>query len=209
MTIRTFAITCIAAMTLPAYTLADDQADAAQGDKQKKIKPIVIKTVEIEIKGGLKLKFPENWKRGKPSNSMRLAQFAIPAAKGDKEEGELTLFYGFGGGAKANIERWISQFHATDRESKIEAGAIESGKYFLVEISGTFKKSVGPPRAGQSKPASGYRMLGVILSIEGKRPYFLKLVGPDKTIAAQGTALRAGFGADSKKEKEVKFESLK
>ena len=196
-------IICLAALlAVPALTQADNNAaDKPESPKTK------IKTVQVEIKGGLKLTVPENWKQSQPESRLRLAQFAIPAAEGDDEEGELALFnFGFGGSAKANIDRWVEQFQAEEREVKITEGATDTGKYFFVDISGTYNKPVGPPIARQSKPASGYRMLGVILGIEDKGIYFLKMTGQDKTVAAQASALRASFSADAKKEKEVNLD---
>lgn len=198
-------ILSLAILTVSHAAQADDKT-ADKPDAKKK----EVKTVEVEIKGGLKLNVPENWKQSKPSSRLRLAQFAIPKAKDDTEDGELALFnFGAGGGAKANIERWVGQFHATEREVKVKEGALETGRYFFVEISGTYNKPIGPPIARQTKAAPGSRMLGVILGVEDKGIYFFKMTGPDKTVAAQTAALKKSFGADVKKEKEVDLDKLR
>ena len=206
MTTRITSILCLAALlALPHLSMAEDKASDKPDANAKEVK-----TVEVEIKGGLKLNVPETWKQGKPSSRLRLAQFAIPAAKGDTEEGELALFnFGAGGSAKANIDRWIGQFQPDEREVKVKEGATETGKYFFVEITGTYMKPIGPPIARQSKAAPGSRMLGVILGIEDKGIYFFKMTGPDKTVAAQTAALKTSFGADAKKEKEVELDKLR
>jgi gluconolactonase len=206
MTTRISSLVCLATLlTIPTFTLADDKA-ANKPEAKKK----AVKTVEVEIKGGLKLNVPENWKQTKPSSRLRLAQFAIPKVKGDTEDGELALFnFGPGGGAKANIDRWVGQFHATERAVKVKEGALETGRYFFVEISGTYDKPIGPPIARQKKASPGSRMLGVILGIEDKGIYFLKMTGPDKTVAAQAAALRKSFGGDAKKEKEVALDEVR
>lgn len=199
--------TLVALLAIPVVVQGDDKAadDAKAQDKETKVK-----TVEVELKGGLKLNVPENWKQSKPSSRLRLAQFSIPAAKGDEEEGELAIFnFGFGGGAKANIERWIGQFQPDDREVSVKEGAIEAGRYFFVEITGTYKKPIGPPIAQQTKAAPGSRMLGVMLGVEDKGIYFLKMTGPDKTVEQQAQALRAAFSADADKEKEVNLDELR
>jgi hypothetical protein len=194
-------------LTVSLVAQADEKAADKPEAKAKETKAVETKTVEVEIKGGLKLNVPETWKQGKPSSRLRLAQFAIPAVKGDTDEGELALFnFGAGGSAKANIDRWIGQFQSDEREVKIKEGDIETGKYFFVEITGTYNKPIGPPIAGKTTAAPGSRMLGVILGIEDKGIYFLKMTGPDKTVAAEATALRKSFGADGKKEKEVDFD---
>lgn len=191
-------------LTVSLVAQADDKTVDKPGKKKE------IKTVEVEIRGGLKLNVPENWKQSKPSSRLRLAQFAIPKMKGDSEDGELALFnFGAGGGAKANIDRWVGQFQATEREVKVKEGMLETGRYFFVEISGIYNKPIGPPIARQTKAAPGSRMLGVILGIEDKGIYFFKMTGPDKTVAAQASALKKSFGADAKKEKEVKLDELR
>lgn len=196
-------LVCLATLlAIPAFTQAEDKASDKADAKKKEVK-----TVEVEIKGGLKLNVPETWKQSKPSSRLRLAQFAIPKVKGDTDDGELALFnFGAGGSAKANIDRWIDQFQSVEREVKVTQGEIEAGKYFFVEITGTYNKPIGPPIARQTKAAPGSRMLGVILGIEDKGIYFFKMTGPNKTVAAQATALRKSFGADGKKEKEVDFD---
>ena len=184
------------------------QAEDKTADKPARKKET--KTIEVEIKGGLKLNVPETWKQSKPSSRLRLAQFTIPKLKGDAEDGELALFnFGAGGGAKANIDRWVGQFQANEREVKVKEGALETGRYFFVEISGTYNKPIGPPIARQTKAAPGSRMLGVILGIEDKGIYFFKMTGPDKTVAAQASALKNSFGADAKNEEEVDLDELR
>jgi gluconolactonase len=155
-----------------------------------------------------KLKFtvPRAWKQEEPSNSLRLAQFKIPAVKGDAEPAELVVSPPIGGTARQNIERWIAQFEPAGRTSKMTKGTSPQGEYLFVELSGTFKKPDGPPILGRSKPAPGYRMYGVILTVKGGGNYFLKLTGPDKTVAAQSEALRTAFGAKAGDETEYKLE---
>ena len=203
---RICSLICLTTLLTVSLVAQADETATGKPDKEAK----EIKTVEVEIQGGLKLNVPETWKQSKPSSRLRLAQFAIPVVKGDKEEGELALFnFGAGGSAKANIDRWIDQFQSDEREVKVKEGALETGKYFFVEITGTYKKPVGPPIARQSEDAPGSRMLGVILGIEDKGIYFFKMTGPDKTVAAQTAALKKSFGADEKKEKEVKLDELR
>jgi hypothetical protein len=206
MTTRISSLICLATvLAISTFAQADEKA-ADKAEAKKK----AVKTVEVELRGGLKLKFPEDWKSGKPANSLRLAQFAIPAAKGDKEEGELALFnFGPGGSAKANIDRWVGQFQTAERKVNVKQGVTKTAKYFVVEITGTYNKSDGPPINRQTIPTPGSRMLGVILGIEDKGIYYLKMTGPDKTVAVQGTALRASFGADAKQEKEVALDELR
>ncbi|MBP89130.1 MAG: hypothetical protein CMJ64_20840 [Planctomycetaceae bacterium] len=152
--------------------------------------------------GAITLKTPANWKQSKPSSRLRLAQFAIPAVEGDKEGAELAIFaFGAGGGVKANVDRWIGQFATEGRKAKTTSGKSKFGEYVIVEIGGTYKKPVGPPIRGKTEPTPNARMLGVILAIDGKGNYFLKMTGSDKTVRAAAGAFRASFGGDAGSEK--------
>ncbi|QDU51922.1 hypothetical protein [Gimesia panareensis] len=160
------------------------------------------KTNDVKIKD-ITLKVPADWKSAPPSNRLRLAQFEIPAVKGDKEPAELVIssFGGTGGGVAANVSRWIGQFNSEGRKAKVSQGEAKDGKYVIVDISGTYNKSIGPPILRKTEAVPNSRMIGVILAVEGKAYYFLKLTGPDKTVAAAADALRTSFGASAKDEK--------
>ena len=84
----------------------------------------------------------------------------------------------------------------------ISSGDSKRGKYIFVELSGTYLKSVGPPIAGKKEKVPDSRVLAVILVVEQKGVYYLKMVGSDKTVAAQAKSLRAAFGAKAEDEKE-------
>ncbi len=179
-------------------------AATEKSDKDDKTKPE--ETVDTKI-ADLDLKVPKSWKQSDAPRAMRLATFEIPAAEGDKENGELAVssFAGGGGGVDANISRWVGQFSAEGREAAVHQGKAGKNEYFLVNVSGTFGKTSGPPFASKTTPTPGQRMIGIILNIEGKNVYFLKLTGPDATVAAQKDAVRASIGGDADSEKEYEF----
>lgn len=164
--------------------------------------PAAAQAAEVKL-DALTLTVPAQWQQQRPSNNLRLGQFQIPAVAGDQEPAELGIFnFGFGGGVKENVARWIGQFEPDGREVKITRGASKQGSYVFVDLRGTHKKPIGPPVQQRTQPAPGYRMLGVILAIEGKGNYFLKLVGPEKTVAAAAEAFRTSFGGNAASEKE-------
>ena len=164
------------------------------------------KAVAMKI-GDIELKVPSNWKKEAPSNNLRLAQFVIPAAEGDDDTGELVIssFGGTGGGVKANVERWIGQFENEGRKAKVTHGVSPQGKYVMVDISGIYKKPIGPPIRRQTKSVAGSRMMAVILQVEGKGFYFLKLTGLEKTVEAAAKPLRTSFSGDASKEEPLDF----
>lgn len=179
-------------------------ADSKVVTKQEEAK---VKTNEVEIKD-IKLHIPANWKQSKPSSRLRLAQFEIPATKGDSFKTELQIFNfgGGGGGFDANIKRWVSQFNSTGRKVKTTKGTCPQGNYYLVDITGTYNMSVGPPFLRKTKACEDARMLAVILQVKGnKGNYFLKLPGTETTVEKITKQFRASFGAVEKDEKEYEL----
>ena len=180
-------------------TLDAQEAATVEVEAPKKPK---IETVKFPIEGGnLVLNVPTTWKKMPNANRMRKGTFEIPPAKGDKEPGELTIFNFPGNQVDPNMKRWIGQFSSDGRKSKMVQGKAGKYEYYMVDISGTYNKSVGPPIARKTKPFSNYRMLGVIMPIPGKGMYFLKLAGPDKTIAGELDNLRNSFNGEKEAEK--------
>jgi gluconolactonase len=156
------------------------------------------KTTEVKLKD-LTLKMPATWKLKPSTSRMRLATYTIPAAKGDSAPGELTIFNFAGGGGDvgANISRWVDQFSGEGRSSKVTKGKAGDNDYYFANITGTYRKPVGPPILRKTESAPGYRMAGVILVLQGKGVYYLKLAGPDATIKSQAEAFRKSFGGSS------------
>ena len=171
---------------------------AVAQDKEKATQVVEVKDIKLAV--------PKAWKQEKPSNSFRVAQFKIDAAEGDKDGAELviTQFGGGGGGVDDNVKRWINQFEAKDRKVKVTKGKSTQGEYIVVDATGTYLKPDGPPMAGKTKPTSGSRVLNIMLIVEDKGSYFLKLAGPEKTVAGAATDLRSSFGAKAAGEEEFK-----
>jgi gluconolactonase len=152
--------------------------------------------------GEITLKTPASWKQSEPTSKLRLAQFEIPAAEGDKEAAELAIFsFGGGGGVQANVDRWIEQFQADGRKSKVTTGKSDLGQYVFVDVTGTYKKPVGPPVLGKTEALPGARMLAAILAVEGKGNFFLKLTGENATVSAAAEPFRVSFGGKEADEK--------
>ncbi|MBS0263995.1 MAG: hypothetical protein JSS02_18810, partial [Planctomycetes bacterium] len=171
-------------------------------------KPGAAKTKSVTA-GDVKLTIPETWKqKPKSAGGMRTAEFEVPPVEGDKESGEYVVFFfgkGGAGGVQANVERWIGQVDKEGRKVKIVTGESPNGKYTLVDLSGTYSKTIGPPVAGQKKTLPGWRVINVAVETEGG-PYYLKLDGPAKTITAVEAEFRASFGGKKDTEKEQKAE---
>ena len=202
---RTLARFAVCLLSVPV--LATGASYASPDDASKELLSAEHKTEKTrEVKAkDLTLRIPVSWKQQRPTNSMRLAQFEIPAVKGDKDPGELVFFYfpGGAGGVKANLERWINQFEAKGRKVKLTKGKSTQGNYYLAEVTGAYNKSIGPPRLRQSKRFPGSKLIAVVLKTENAS-YYIKLTGPEKTITSVATQFRSSFGAKAKDEE--KFE---
>ena len=86
-------------------------------------------------------------------------------------------------------------------------GESKQGKYIIVDMTGTYNRSVGPPFRRQTEAVEGYRVINVMLSVtEGRGGnYFLKLSGPKATVEAVAEELRASFGGDISKESDYEL----
>lgn len=184
---------CFVATATPAA--ADDSAGAGA------------KTETVAV-GDLSLAVPATWTKRPPSNRLRLAEFDVPAADGEAGATQVVIsfFGGGGGGVKANVNRWIGQFDAAGREVALVEGTSPQGDYTYLSVTGTFNKPVGPPIMRRTEPLPGARSVAVILAVEGRGNYFLKLAGPADTVDLHADALLASFGADRESETEVAAE---
>lgn len=141
------------------------------------------KGTEVDL-DGLKATTPADWKKEEPSNNFRWMQFRIPHAKDDKDDAELAISKGLGGGAEANVARWKGSFKppagkTIDDTAKVSDVEIGGKKAAYLDVSGTY--NVPFSQKPDSRP--DYRMLAVYY--EGKdNVYTFKLVGPAATVDA-------------------------
>ena len=138
--------------------------------------------------GGVTFDAPAGWTSApKP---MRAANYTIPAAAGDRQNGEMAVYYfgpGQGGGVEANLRRWLGQFVAADGSPLDASDADRSDEQAggmqvtVLDVTGTYLFKPFP-MAPQATPMPGYRMLAAI--VQGPdAPIFFKLTAPAKTAA--------------------------
>ena len=138
--------------------------------------------------GDLRYKAPDGWLTEKPSSAMRVAQYKLPKAEGDNEDASLVVYYfgsTQGGTPQANIDRWISQIQQTDGSSskdkaKTEAMTVNGLKITTVDVVGTYTAEMAPG-SGTKHNDANYRLRAAVIETP-KGNYFLKLVGPAKTV---------------------------
>ena len=143
---------------------------------------------QAQASGDLHYKVPDGWVTGQPSSKMRVAQFKLPKADGDNEDGELVLYYfgaNQGGTAQANIDRWISQLQQADGSSskdkaKTESLTVNGLKITTVDVAGKYTAEMAPG-SGKFYDNADYRLRAAVIET-AKGNYFLKLVGPVKTV---------------------------
>ena len=93
----------VLAFLTAACSPSASESNAADGDKEKG------KGAVVDL-DGLKSTTPGDWKEEAAANKMRYMQFRLPKKGDDKEDAELVIFKGLGGGSKANIDRWKGMF---------------------------------------------------------------------------------------------------
>lgn len=139
------------------------------------------------VASGLSFQAPASWKKAEKLDTMRQAQLAISPAEGDTYPGELVVFAlpGAAGGVEANVQRWQSQFRGKDGQppkADLKTVQGQNVKVSRVELAGDHAPPNFPGRQAQP-PRSNARLLGAIV-ITDDTGYFIRLIGPDKTVKA-------------------------
>ena len=145
------------------------------------------------LASGLTFIPPLGWRSSNPSSSMRVAEFTLPRAAGDADDAQLVVYYfgGSGGSIDANVQRWIGQMQQPDGKAASAAATRETRKVHglivtLVDVSGTYVAETAPGSSERHNEAHYRLRAGVVETPNG--PYFIKLTGPEKTIARWDTA---------------------
>ena len=159
---------------LPLLCLGTLVVLVAGADEPVKTRPVTVGSIRFEA--------PASWNSITPKSTMRKAQLKIDPVAGETTPGDLSI-YVFPEGAgtvQANVERWQAQFKDSDGKTPPVTSKQAKGKNVevtKVSCAGTFTDPFA--NAG---PQKGFRLLGAIVQIPDGG-YYLKLVGPDKTIA--------------------------
>src|SRR5258707_8772055 len=138
--------------------------------------------------GELHYKAPDGWVKEQTTSSMRVAQYKLPRTDGDPEDALLVVYYfgaTQGGAVQANIDRWISQIQQPDGsaskdKAKTQTSTVNGLKVTSVDVSGTYTAAM-TPGSGTTHNDANYRLHTAVIETP-KGNYFLKLVGPAKTM---------------------------
>ncbi len=135
---------------------------------------------------------PAAWKRNpKPSSSFYLAEFTLPHAGKDSEDGRVVVSI-VGGPIESNIDLWKGQIDGAGDNARQEKKEIAGLAVTFLDLSGEYNGQHGQSAAGTSHP--GYRMIVAVIPI-GDQLHFIKAVGPQQTIAAHVEAINAFVGS--------------
>ena len=137
---------------------------------------------------GVTWTLPKGWLVVPSSSAMRFATYRVPAAPGDREGGEVSVFVfgkGDGGSVDSNVARWQGQFQPEGKSPKDPPAPMKSKvggiDVTIVTTEGTYAS--GMP-GGASTPKTGWALRGAI--VEGPTgSVFFKLVGPKKTVVKE------------------------
>jgi hypothetical protein len=131
-----------------------------------------------------------SWRVQKNPNPMRKVTYLVPKVEGDPENGDLSISQA-GGGTDPNIKRWGAQFEG-GAQPKITTRMVGTLRVILVEDHGTYTAMSG---GGETPaPKTDWALLGAIVEATTP-PYFFKLTGPAKTVAAAHNAFDAMVGS--------------
>src|SRR5678816_185369 len=147
-----------------------------------------LQVLAVSQKSELKFTVPAGWVEEPRSSSMRVAQYKLPKVTGDSEDASLVVYYfgqGQGGSTAANVERWVGQMKQADgnaaRDAKEEHFETNGLKVTTVDVSGTYVAETAPG-SGTFHNNAGYRLRAAVVET-ANGSYYVKLVGPEKTIA--------------------------
>src|SRR5215831_10547195 len=146
---RSFLFASISLMVLLACWACGRQGSTATNPSANASQP------NASQSGDLRFKSPDGWVTEKASSTMRVAQYKLPKAEGDKEDASLVLYYfgaTQGGTPQANIDRWISQMQQPDgsdskTKAKTETVTVNGLKVTTVDVTGTYTAEMAPGSA--------------------------------------------------------------
>ena len=145
------------------------------------------KGAEVKV-GTLKATTPGNWNALAKPGMMRTLQFTVPKVAGDKEDADISVFeLKSAGTVEQNLKRQLAKFDEEGRKEKVEKLKVGGVDATYQDVTGTFLKKAFP-MAPKATPLADYRQLYVVWENKDGEQYYIWLVGPAKTVAANKKA---------------------
>jgi hypothetical protein len=174
-------------LSQPETPVAAESSEDAAAERTQGVREIVLgKRFKVTI--------PRHWVNKIPAVTFIEHEFTVPSTVEGEPDARIT-FMAAGGGVKANIERWIRQFRLPPGQDRNQAVVqkqldIIGQKVHIVDVSGTYLEAVGAMMERVIE-RNAYRMLGAIIECDDGFLYFVKLYGPEKTVAENESAFHA------------------
>ena len=157
---------------------------------------ILVMAIAAGQPAGLAFDPPPAWHPRPAASAMRVAEFVVPRAAGDAEDGEVIIYYfgANGGSVDANVDRWIGQMQQPDGSSskdkaRRETRTVNGLKVSSVDVSGTYVAEMRPGSAERHNNP-GFRLRAAVVETP-RGPYYIKMTGPATTIAAADADFKA------------------
>ena len=131
----------------------------------------------------MELTAPEGWIRKQPRTGMVLAEFTLPHAEGDTEDGRLTVM-AIGVTVEQIVSIWKSGFVGTPRNESVEQLDLGTTKATIIDLAGSHSGGSAMMGMSAAGPPTEKRLLGAIFRVDGHQ-FSIKALGPEKTMAAQ------------------------
>lgn len=148
-------------------------------------KPAEKKGAEVKL-AGMKATAPAGWVSQKPANRLRLFQFKLPKAVGDKEDGQLFALEMYGKPADLLTQlKNLFVLPADIPENKVLKQSelkVGDSKLTVLDIQGTYLVKNKPIDEAVKETRPDYRMIAVLWESKDGG-YTIRLIGPKNTMA--------------------------
>jgi hypothetical protein len=141
--------------------------------------------VELKL-DGIRFVVPGGWKAVKPQTNIVDAEFELPRVDGDEFDGRLTLMFSGGDPQEVIANRSAEFMQAPSQTPHAETLRIGSVDATWVDLQGVWRGPAFRP----IEPRPDYRMLLVIIPFTEHSAFYVKLTGPQATIAAHESGFR-------------------
>src|SRR4051812_21100433 len=133
---------------------------------------------------------PEGWQWVPATSSMRKAELQVLGKEKD-QKAEIVFFHfgeNSGGGTKANVDRWLSQFQEPREKinAKVDEAKVNNHKVTYVQAEGTYMSGM-PGAAKTAQPNS--MLFGAILE-SSQGSVFVRMTGPAELVKSASAAFK-------------------
>ncbi len=130
---------------------------------------------------------------------MRFAQYRLPAQGEDPEDAQLVVYlFPSSGSVEMNFDRWARQLAQPDGSDPVEAAVrsereVRGMRVHQLDCSGRYVAET-MPGTGDRVDKPNWRLLAAVVE-SGDGPYYVKLTGPEATVAHWKSSYEAFLSA--------------